>query len=148
MVALPDIKKEGGILKLEYYVFREDWNGKKIEPFNVFNHSRFYEDVKKYLKKCETKEEFAEELRKSLAWCYWSKCEWETIIASFPARITKEELYRLNKEFKTDTEKYGHEPYSMWVSPAVGKKVDVYEQVMLNWDIFVDYVWSHKRSKK
>lgn len=134
-------------MKLEWNVFREDWNSKKIETFNIFNHSRFYEDVKKHLKKCENKEKFAEELRKSLAWCYWSKCEWETVITSFPVRITKEEIGRLNKEFKADTERYGHEPYSIWISPTVGKKVDIYEQVRLNWGVFVDYVWSHKRNK-
>lgn len=135
-------------MKLEWNVYSCDFNNKKIETYNIFEHGRFLEDVKKSLKKCETKEEFAEKLRKSLAWCYWSKYEWETVITSFPARITKEELHRLNKEFKTDTEKYGHEPYSMWISPTVGKKVDIYEQVRLNWDIFVDYVWSYKRSKK
>ena len=135
-------------MKLEWNVFIEDWNGKKIKTFNIFDHSKFYKDVKKYLKKCEDKEEFAEEIRKSLAWCYWSKCEWETVITSFPARITKDELNRLNTEFKCDTEKYGREPYSMWISPTIGKKVDVYSQVMLNENIFIDYLWSHKRSKK
>lgn len=135
-------------MKLEWNVYIEDWNAKKIKTFNIFNHSSFYEDVKKYLKKCESKEEFAEELRKSLACYYWSKCEWETVITSFPTRITKEELDGLNKEFKRDTEKYGHEPYSMWMSPAVSKKIDVYDQVMLNFSHVVDYIWSHKRSKK
>ena len=135
-------------MKLEWNVFVEDWNRKEIKTFNIFQHGRFYEDVKKALKKIDNKEEFAEELRKSLAWCYWSKCEWETVITSFPARITKEELDRLNEEFKSDTEKYGHEPYSLWISPTVGKKVDIYEQVRLNWDIFVDYIWSHKKEKK
>ena len=134
-------------MKLEWNVFKENWNSKEIDTFNVFNHSRFYEDVKKHLKKCENKEEFAEELRKSLAWCYWSKCEYETVITSFPTRIDKEELNRLNEEFKKDAERYGHEPHTMWLSPVVGKKVDIYEQVRLNWDIFVDYVWSQKRSK-
>ncbi len=135
-------------MKLEWNVYVEDWNAKKIRTFNIFNHSRFCEDVKKALKKFDNKEEFAEEVRKSLAWCYWSKCEYETVITSFPPRIAKEELDRLNNEFKNDTNKYGHEPHSVWVSPVIGKKVDIYEQVRLNWNIFVDYVWSHKRSKK
>ena len=135
-------------MKLEWNVFAEDWNAKKIKIFNIFDHGRFLEDVKKNLKKCETKEEFSEKLRRNLFYYFGSKCEWETIITSFPSRITKEELDRLNKEFKKDVDRYGHEPYSMCISPAVGKKVDVYEQVMLNWNIFVDYVWSHKRSKK
>ena len=133
---------------MEWNVFVEDWNRKEIKTFNIFQHGRFLEDVKKALKKLDNKEEFAEEIKKSLAWCYWSKCEWETVITSFPARITKEELHRLNKEFKSDTEKYGHEPHSMYISQTVRKKVDVYEQVRLNWGIFIDYLWSHKKEKK
>jgi hypothetical protein len=35
------------------------------------------------------------------------------------------------------------------ISPFVGKadsvKIDVFDQVMLNWEVFVDYVWSHKQ---
>ena len=135
-------------MKLEWNVYTEDFNSKEIKVFNIFNHARFCDCVKKALKQFDNKEEFAEDVRKSLAWCYWSKCEWETVITSFPSRITKEELDRLNNEFKNDTEKYGHEPYSMWICPSVGKKIDVYDQIQLNWNVFVDYIWSHKRSKK
>ena len=122
----------------------EDFNCREIKVFNIFNHAKFNEDVKKALKKFDNKEEFSEEVRKSLAWCYWSKCEWETIITSFPARITKEELDRLNEEFKNDTEKYGREPCSMWISPTVGRKVDIYDQIMLNFQHFINYIWSNK----
>lgn len=122
----------------------EDFNSREIKVFNIFNHAKFNEDVKKALKKFDNKEEFSEEVRKSLAWCYWSKCEWETIITSFPARITKEELDRLNEEFKNDTEKYGREPCSMWISPTVGRKVDIYDQIMLNFQHFINYIWSNK----
>lgn len=135
-------------MKLEWNVYRHSVNSKKIEQFNIFEHGRFLEDVKKDLKKCETKEEFADKLRGNLAYYYWAKCEHEIVISSFPVRIKKEEFGRLNTEFKRDSERYGHEPCSMWVCPDVGEKVDVYEQVRLNWDIFVDYVWSYKRGKK
>lgn len=32
---------------------------------------------------------------------------------------------------------------SPWVGDAETIKVDVYDQVMLNWDEFVDYCWTH-----
>lgn len=134
-------------MKLEWNVYIEDFNSREIKVFNIFNHAKFNEDVKKALKKFDNKEDFSEEVRKSLVWCYWSKCEWETVITSFPTRITKEELDRLNKEFKNSTEAYGHEPYCLWMSPSVHKKIDVYEQVMLNWNVFIDYVWSCKNNK-
>ena len=148
MVALPRYLKESDKMNLKWNVYRENWNSQKIETFNIFDHSRFYESVKKALEKFDNKEEFSEEIRKDLLWCYWSKCEWETVITSFPPRIAKDEIDRLNAEFKVDTERYGREPKSVYVSPEVSRKVDIYEQVRLNWDVFVDYVWSHKMSKR
>lgn len=29
-----------------------------------------------------------------------------------------------------------------WINPKEEKKIDVYEQLKLNWDRFIDYVWS------
>lgn len=134
-------------MKLEYYVYYHNFNGKSVEKFNVFAHGRFLENVKKNLKKCETKEEFAEELRKDLAYYFWSKAEWEVVITPWVPHITMSELDRLNKEREDSFKNYNREPYRLYVNPDVGKKIDVYEQVRLNWDLFVDYVWSHKKSK-
>ena len=135
-------------MKLEWNVYSHNFNKKEIETYNIFNHGRFLEDVKKDLKECKTKEEFAEKLKSNLRYYFWSKCEHEVVISSFPVHIKKEELSRLNDDFKKDTERYGHEPYGMWVCPDVGKKVDIAGQVMMNFSHVVDYVWSHKRSKK
>lgn len=134
-------------MKLEWNVYSHDFNRKEIETFNIFNHGRFLEDVKKNLKKCETKDKFAEELRRSLFYYFGSKCEWEVVITSWVPHITISELDRLNAEREETLKKYNRNPYSLYVNPEVGEKVDVYEQVRLNWNVFVDYVWSHKRSK-
>lgn len=131
--------------KLEWNVYESDFNSKDIKVFNIFNHVRFADDVKKDLKKCKTKEEFAEKLRGNLMYYYGSKYEWETVITSFPSRIDRGELQRLNADFAKDTEQYGHEPYSMYVNPTVGKKIDVYQQCMLNFEKLCDYVWGNKK---
>lgn len=130
-------------MSLEYYVYHHNFNKRSIEKFNVFNHRRFYEDVKKDLKKCKTKEEFAERLRLNLFYYYGSKCEWEVVITSWPPRIKIKELERLNSEREELLKKYDREPYNLYIKPDIAEKIDVYEQVMLNWDLFVDYVWSH-----
>lgn len=139
---------ESDIVKLEYYVYRHNFNGKSIEKFNVFDHGRFLEDVKKDLKKYDTKEEFAERLRGHLFYYYNSKCEWEVVITSWVPHITMSELDRINAEREKTLKEYNREPYCLYVNPDIGEKVDVYSQVMLNWHLFVDYVWSNKRSKK
>lgn len=134
--------------KFEYYVWRHSFNRKIIEKFNVFDHGRFLEDVKKDLKKCETKEEFAERLKGNLFYYYRSKCEHEVVITSWVPHIAMSELERLNKEREESIKKYNREPYCLHVNPDVAEKIDIYDQIMLNWNLFVDYVWSHKRSKK
>ena len=135
-------------MKLEWNVYREDWSKKKIEVFNIFNHSRFYEDVKKALKNFDNKEEFVEEVQKSLMWCYWCKSEYEVVITTWAPHITMSELDRLNTEREKTLKEYNREPYRLYVNPEIGEKVDIYSQVMLNKDAFFNYLWSHKGGQK
>lgn len=131
-------------MKLEWNVYREDFNNKEIKVFNIFNHGRFDEDVKKDLKECKIKEEFSEKLKKNLRYYYWSKSEYEIVLTSWTPRIEKEELDRLNREYEEYYNKYNHAPYNILVEPNVFKKVDICEQVMLNYNVFVDYIWNKK----
>ena len=121
---------------LEWNVFIGGFNSREIEVHNVFNHYGFWKDLVKIAKKyknhvlpddlkiqieaeAQDKAEFAEEVRRSLMYFYWSKCEWEVIIEHWPQ----------------------HEGWH-------DKKVDVYEQVRMNWDHFIDYLWEHRREIK
>lgn len=100
---------------LEWYVYRESWQTRKIEKHNVFNHVGFSKEVDNLLKTCQTVEEFDKKLNSELMYYYWSKCEWEILV-------------------------------SPWIGDVESRstKIDVYDQVMLNWDKFRDYVWSFK----
>ena len=101
--------------KLIWNVIYHDINRGEICIFNVFKHSGFVADIKDHFRKCKTKEEFAYELRRSLLYFFWAKSEWEVLVSPWCGGRETE------------------------------KKIDVYWQVMNNWDIFVDYVWStHK----
>ena len=44
-------------------------------------------------------------------------------------------------------DKYGTDYVRINVSPDTGIKIDIYEQVMNNWDLFLDYVWNSKRHR-
>ena len=99
--------------ELVWNVIYHDFNKKQIGIFNVFNHIGFEDDVRKHFKKCATKEDFAEQLRRSLFYFFSGKAEWEIVI----------------------------QPWCGGKSTP-DKKVDVYWQIMNNWDIFLDYVWS------
>ena len=125
---------------LVWNIYRYDFNSRKIEKYNVFNHSGFDKDVKKIPR--DDKAEFAEKLRREAQYYFWSKCEMEVVITSWPPYIDENEYKRISKEREEHIEKRGNEPRILNICPTVGSKIDIYEQLMLNWDYFVDYVWN------
>ena len=105
------------MMALEWNVWISDWNNKCIKTHNVFHHYRLIEDLKKYYRKYpNNKEAFLDEIRKSLMYFYWSKCEWEIIL-------------------------------DHWVGPrdAEKKKIDVWDQIRINWEPFSEYLWNHRK---
>jgi hypothetical protein len=101
-------------------VYVDDINARRIKQFNIFNHYSFNEGVKKAYKKYKNDfAAFAEGVRRELQYYFWSKCEWEIVLSDFPPSD------RFQKE-----------------------KIDVYDQVMLNWDIFIQYVWDAAHARK
>lgn len=100
---------------LEWNVIQYDINDKKLVKFNIFNHYRFYEDVKKLLKQYKNKNEFAEELKKDLMYYFWCKAEYEILISGL---------------FSKD--------------PNETEKIDIYDQIILNYDRFVNYILDNK----
>lgn len=101
---------------LEWNVYWEDFNANKIVVRNIFNLSwKFNEYLKENFKKNKTKEDFCKQLERDLQYCYWSKSEHEVIITSWPQK------------------------------DECDIKVDVYSQVMLNWNKFADYTWENRK---
>lgn len=122
-------------------VYRNNFNTKKIEVFNIFDHISFLESVKKILKQTQNKKEFSENIRKELLYYFWSKYEYEIIITSFPVYINQKELNKIN----SDNNSNSNNKTKINIEPDVGIKVDIYSQVMNNFDIFVDYIWNNKQ---
>ena len=111
---------------LKWYAYYESWNDREIKPFNIFDHGGVMEDLRKAAKKVhiredipEEKKAFLEHLRRSIMYYYWSKCEWEIVLTPWIATDKVQDI-----------------------------KIDVYDQIMLNWDIFSEYVWSNRRELK
>lgn len=101
-------------------VYIGSFNDRKIDVFNIFDHGKFYEDcVKNKKKNGKNREAFEEQLKADLHYYYWSKCEWEIILSHWPPF----------KDFKEE-------------------KIDVYDQVLLNWKVFTNYVWDHLEELK
>lgn len=138
---------------LSWKVKNFDCNRQVIEDYDVL---KYREDmIKKLKKKCATKEEFAEELRRECFRVYWSRCEYELII-----ELTEDERVLLRPwvgcrdeekaiiDVTDDTsfdwigfaKAYANERYGNRA------KVDIYDQLTYgdNWTQFVDYVWNYR----
>ena len=128
------------------YEFNNSNQGLKI--FNVFDHRSFKFYVEKLLKKDLSKEDFAEQLRREAQYYYWAKCEWELIINDTRPHINRKELDRIISECYLKLSKADPPCRRSHVNLAHSDKIDVYDQLCLNWDEFVDYVWSYTKSQR
>ena len=100
-------------------VYVEDINAQIITTYNIFDHYSYVKDLQKLLKSIQDKtDEFVEDLRRTTRYYFWSKCEWEVMITSL----------------------FDELPYNK--VPKI--KIDVFKQIQLNWNIFVDFVWNNK----
>lgn len=124
---------------MTWNVYRYDINSQRIYQYNVFNHGRFLEEVKAI--KTKDKDEFSEKLRMIAMYYFWSKAEHEIVITSFPPYINKDEVSRIVSE--SDNYKY-----IMHVNLDRGEKIDIYNQLQMNWEHFVDYVWNNRRKRR
>jgi hypothetical protein len=100
--------------------------------------------VKRLKRQKLPKDTFAVQLKRELMYYFWCKYEYEVVVTSFPAHITPTELERANKEYARKYEEYHHYPKHIDITPEIATKIDIYDQVCLNWDVFVDYVWGNK----
>jgi hypothetical protein len=103
-------------------VYAESINAQKIIVYNLFDHGGFWSCCCKALKKYgDSKEDFLNEIKDSLIYCFWSRSEWEVIISEWPPR--------------------DH-------GKPVEIKIDVSDQVINNWHIFSEYVWNNRKEFK
>lgn len=128
-------------MKLIWNVFCWDVNRKEIKEWNVFTHGRFIHDMANCLRDCRDKDEFKTELRREVMYYFGFKVEYETFITEPFPYVTKEEIKRL-----ADAKK--NIKYREHVDVEYGSKIDVYRQIMMNYDRFIDYLWQNKECVK
>ena len=126
----------------KWYVYRENFNKKTIEKFNIITKD-FIDKFKQWKKDYVTKESVAAQIESYLMYYYWSKSEYEIVLTSFPPYIKCEELHYLIKRRDKHFEEWEDYPNVLIPQLTVEEKIDIYDQVMLNWDAFIDYVWEN-----
>lgn len=143
---------------LSWLVKNFDCNKQVIEDYDILKYRE--NEIKKLKKKCATKEEFAEELRREFQYRYWSRAEWELIIE----RTEDGRIWLLpwcgcreSQKVKIDVTDDNIFDWKSFAEEHIGKqrygneaKIDVFSQLIWQWDSFVDYVWNyrHKYQRK
>ena len=136
--------------KLVWEVYCQSMSRNKIEPFNIFEHGRFREDVaaayKKYKKNGEL-EEFKERVNRELFYYYGSKCEWEVLIERkdnsvvLSPWIGKENIQvELRDELNFDWLAFYNEMEQKFIKKQNKIKIDVCMQVRFKFDDFINYI--------
>ena len=133
-------------------------NNQTIENYVPFSDKYWLKEIKSIKKKCDTKEKFYEELRREVMWRYWAKAEWELIVTKTAdgrailspwcgCLNTYESAIDVTDDTSFDWVGFAEEHISKQVFKNCAK-IDVYDQLCLNWDEFVDYVWSYSKARK
>lgn len=102
---------------MTWNVFIFDFNTKKLKIYNVLGHDNLIENVKKkaeeqYGNKLPDYTKFKESVRRELQYYFWCKCEYEIILSAWPPNNNIAE-----------------------------EKIDVYDQIMLNFEQFYSYIY-------
>lgn len=127
--------------ELTWNVYYDDVNSRKINTWNIFQHYSFKQDIEGLLKKVPTYNQFADELKHIVRYYFRSKAEYEVVITSWVPHIGNKELDRLIAE------RENHQCRLYYVNLDIGEKIDIYDQLMLNWNMFARYVYSFVKSK-
>ncbi len=124
-------------------------NSNKIWDYDVLEYRE--DKIKKLKKKCATKEEFAEAMRREMFSQYWSRCEYEVIIEiDGDSRIWLKPWVgcRNPDEVKIDVTDDQSFDWRSFANEHIGKqiykneaKIDIFDQLQWKWDKFIDYLW-------
>ena len=130
-----------------------DCNKQLIENYDILCHRK--EDIKKFKKKCATRAEFAEKLRKEFMWRFWSKAEHELIISKTEdGRILLSPWCGCRDKEKATidvTDDYSQLDWGAFADYHINKqifkdkaKIDVYDQIMFGdrFEKLVDVLWT------
>lgn len=106
-----------GKYNLSWYVYRQDANSGKIESWDIFEHWRFRQDIIELLKRLDENTDRAD----------FAKDVKSNLMYYFWSKAEYEIILK------------------NWIGKDCEIKIDVYDQVMLNFDKFIDYLYEHKK---
>ena len=140
---------------INFLVKEFDCNKQAITDRDIL-HDR-EKEIRKLKKKCATRAEFAEELRKEFMWRYWSKAEHELIVSrTEDGRILLTPWCGCRDDEKATidvTDDYSQLDWSAFADYHINKqilkteaKIDIYDQIMFGdrFEKLVDILWVNR----
>lgn len=112
---------------------------------NVFNYSIAFSSglQKVYRKYKDDYISFEKEVLNQCMYAYWSKYEYEILITNLSPRISIEKAKEIVEKQANNKDEY-HLNYE-YIDLEVEEKIDVYSQILLNWDNFIRYLWENRK---
>ena len=136
---------------MTWFVKNFDCNKQVIEDYDVLKYRE--DQIKKLKKKCATKEEFAEKLRRELMSQYWARTEYELIIElTEDGRVLLKPWVgcRDDEQATIDVTDDTTFDWKGFAVEHIGKqifkneaKVDVFSQLDYVWDDLISYCWNY-----
>ena len=105
-------------MSIEWNVIRFDFNKRSFVTYNVLS-KWLIEEINKRTKDINNKKDFSNELKLICMNIFWKRTEWEIIIKECCGSDNPKEM-----------------------------KIDVFDQLLLNWNRFVDYLWDNLKKEK
>lgn len=160
---------------LEYFVYNEDINRRQIIKYDVFKHIHFVRELSKMFKDIEKERaryrkennltglatpkearaydkymnHFEDTLLDNICqYHFWGRCEYETVVTSWTPSIDRKDVYKLVEEDKQYIAKWGKPAYRYTPKLSIAKKIDIYQQLKLNWEVFKYFVFSNEKAIK
>lgn len=138
-------------VELEWFVYVYGLNCNGFRKENVFTNIKFEEYTIKHLKKCSTKEEFAERISRELFYYFGSKCEYELIITRKDSKITlspwmenKEDILDVTDDVDFNWNGFYEKMEQRYRKFEDSIKFDVNDQIKFRFEKFIDYCWNCK----
>lgn len=136
---------------MEYFVYAENFNARRIERYNVLS---CYDSMIKKMRKTLNYEEFSEKLMREMQCRFWSRCEYEVLISIddndriilSPWIAGKNDCYYLDvtDDDLIDWKAFAHKHIDKQNYPHKKEaKVDIFDQLMFKKKEFVDYCWNY-----
>ena len=103
---------------MKWNVLLKDSESARFKPYNIFDYDAFRISIEELFKKQHPKDRFLLELERETDYFFRAQIEWEMLFP--PMNIAKHSKY----------------------NALAWHKIDVYEQLRVNWERFADYMWA------